>query len=148
MQRMNLALLALFAVVGLLGSVNASETTYADIVQTDLKAAIAAKTVVLLDCNGTASYTKHHIPGALDFEAVKANLAKSLPAYKAALVVSYCGSPACNAYKSGAKAASDLGYTNVKHFADGIKGWLAANEPTEPAGAANTNGAACPSGCK
>jgi len=48
-----------------------------------------------------------------------------------ALVVAYCGGPACNAYKAGAQAAADLGYTNVKHLAAGISGWMDAGKPTE-----------------
>jgi rhodanese-related sulfurtransferase len=56
-----------------------------------------------------------------------------LPADKAALVVAYCGSPKCGAYKKAANAAVQLGYTNVKHFSGGISGWKSAGEPTEAA---------------
>jgi rhodanese-related sulfurtransferase len=34
----------------------------------------------------------------------------------------------CGACKAGAEAAAQLGYTNVKHFSAGIKGWKAADE--------------------
>ena len=34
---------------------------------------------------------------------------------------------------AGAEAASKLGYTNVKHFSGGIKGWKAADEKLEAA---------------
>ena len=106
-----------------------------DITLADLKQAIADKAVVLLDCNGSKSYASGHIPGAIDFEGVKAEIAKSLPMDKSTLVVAYCGGPKCRAYKSGAEAATKLGYTNVKHFSGGISGWKAAGEKAESKGA-------------
>ncbi len=104
-----------------------------DISLADLKQAIADKAVTLLDCNGSASYAKGHIPSAINFETAKTALADKLPKDKTALVVAYCGGPSCGAYKAGAEAASKLGYTNVKHFSGGIKGWKGANEKLETA---------------
>jgi rhodanese-related sulfurtransferase/copper chaperone CopZ len=104
---------------------------FPDISIADLKTAIADKKVVILDVNGTDSYKSGHVPGALDFDAVEKDLAKKLPAAKDSLVVAYCGGPGCNAYVAGAKAAKELGYTNVKHLAAGIAGWKKAGEPTE-----------------
>lgn len=97
----------------------------------DLKQAIAAKKVVLLDVNGTDSWQEGHIPGALNFDKVEGKLAKVLPADKNALVVAYCGNERCSAYKAGAAAAKKLGYTNVKHYSKGIAGWKKAGEKTE-----------------
>jgi rhodanese-related sulfurtransferase len=54
-----------------------------------------------------------------------------LPSDKGALVVAYCGSPACSAYKAAANKAKELGYTNVKHLSAGISGWKKAGEKTE-----------------
>lgn len=96
---------------------------FGDISHADLTAAVKAKSAVVIDVNGSESYKAGHIPGAIDFEANEKNLAKSLPADKNALVVAYCGSPQCNAWKQAAKAASALGYTNVKHYSGGISGW-------------------------
>ena len=97
----------------------------------DLKQAIAAKKVVLLDVNGTESWQEGHIPGALDFDKVEGKLAKVLPADKSALVVAYCGNERCSAYKAGANAAKKLGYTNVKHYSKGIAGWKKSGEKTD-----------------
>jgi len=121
-----------------------------DISLADLKQAIADKAVTLIDCNGSASYAKGHIPGAIDFETAKAALADKLPKEKAALVVAYCGGPMCGAYKAGAEAATKLGYTNVKHFSAGIKGWKAADEKIETADQCPKGGPAKGSGgcCK
>ena len=104
-----------------------------DINLADLKQAIADQAVTLLDCNGSKNYANGHIPGAIDFEGAKDNLAKRLPADKAALVVAYCGGPKCLAYKAGAEAAAKLGYTNMKHFSGGISGWKDAGEKCETA---------------
>jgi len=102
-----------------------------DITIPELKAAIATQKVVLIDANDSESWQKGHIAGALDFEATKAKLAALLPQDKNAPIVAYCGGPKCMAYKAAAAAALKLGYTNVKHLPDGIKGWIAAGEPVE-----------------
>jgi rhodanese-related sulfurtransferase len=98
----------------------------------DLKAALASKQVALLDANGAESWQKGHIPGAIDFSAIRDNLASVLPRDKDALVVAYCGNPQCPAYRAAADAAQKLGYKNVKHLTAGIMGWKDAGEKTEP----------------
>jgi rhodanese-related sulfurtransferase len=105
-----------------------------DISQTELKAAIASKSATILDVNGSDSYRSGHIPGAIDFLAHRQEIAALLPADKGALVVAYCGDIHCTAYRAAAYAALDLGYTNVKHFAPGIKGWKDSGEKTDAAG--------------
>jgi rhodanese-related sulfurtransferase len=124
-------LAALLAVIALAGFAYAADTKVSDISQSDLQAAIASKSLVLLDANGTASYQAGHIPGAIDYTAHKADLAKLLPADKGTLVVAYCANVNCAAYKLAAGAALDLGYTNVKHFAPGIQGWKESGAPVE-----------------
>lgn len=122
-------LLALAAVGLLAAVVYAAE--YPNIEIKELKSAIAAKTVTIIDVNGSESWQKGHIPGAIDFEANQEKLASLLPKDKAALVVAYCGGPQCGAYQAAAKAAVKLGYTNVKHLTAGISGWRDAGEITE-----------------
>ncbi len=117
-------------VVGV-SSIALAEDKFPDISHDELKAALAAKKVTLLDVNGTNVYEKGHIPGAIDFTKEKANIASKLPKDKAALIVAYCANENCPAYQQGAKAAKELGYTNVKHYAKGIMGWKDAGEPTE-----------------
>ena len=113
-----------------LGSVWAAET-FEDISHKDLVDVVKAGKVVLLDCNNTLTYNKNHIPGALNFGKTKNELAKHLPTDKTALIVAYCGDPDCSAYKGGANAALELGYTNVKFYSKGIVGWLKENEKFE-----------------
>ena len=107
---------------------------YPEITIPQLKTAMSAKKVVLLDANGTEKWSKGHIPGAIDFTATEGKLATVLPKDKGALVVAYCGGPKCRAYEAAAKAAEKLGYTNVKHLTAGISGWQEAGEKTESGG--------------
>ncbi len=102
-----------------------------DITIPELKAAIQAGKVTLLDANGTKSWQKGHIPGAIDFKASEDKLASLLPADKSTLVVAYCGGPKCMAYKAAAAAAEKLGYTNVKHLRAGISGWEKSGQQME-----------------
>ena len=104
---------------------------FPDISIAELKQAIAEKKVVVIDVNGTSSYKSGHVPTAMNFEDIKGTLAAALPKDKDALVVAYCGGPACRAYTAAANAAKELGYTNVKHLTAGISGWLDAKEATE-----------------
>lgn len=121
--------ITLCAAALLAGSLYAAH--YPDITISELKGAITSKSVTLLDANGTDSFKEGHIPGAINFEANKAALAKVLPKDKHALIVAYCGGPQCQAYQAAAKAAEKLGYTNVKHLAAGISGWHDAGEKME-----------------
>ena len=121
----------LLTLVASLFAVTAFAGEYPDISVSDLKKAIEEKKVVVIDVNGSKSYEKGHIPGAIDFASKKSELATALPADKDALVVAYCGGPTCSAYKSAAAAAEKLGYKNVKHLSAGISGLKAAGEKTE-----------------
>ncbi len=103
---------------------------FPDITVDQLKSAIESKSVTLLDVNGTKSWQAGHIPGAVDYAAKQADLATVLPKDKNALIVAYCGGPTCGAYAKAAKAAKQLGYTNVKHLSAGISGWKSAGQKT------------------
>lgn len=122
-------LLTLLAALFLAVSAKAGE--YPDISIAELKAAIASGKVTVVDVNGSDSWKRGHIPGALDFDQAKDSFSKSLPKDKKALVVAYCGGPKCKAYQAAAKAAEKLGYKNVKHLSAGISGWKDAGEKTE-----------------
>jgi len=112
-------------------ALNAFAGSFQDISLADLKAAIAAKKVTLLDVNGPATYAAGHIPGAIDYTAHMSDLATVLPPDKSTLIVAYCGNEHCGAYARAADAAQKLGYTNVQHFKPGIAGWKAAGEATQ-----------------
>ena len=121
-------LLAIVAPLLIAASLYAGE--FPDISITELKSAIEANKVVVIDVNGSESFNKGHIPSAINFETAQGKLASALPADKKALVVAYCGGPKCKAYQAAAKAAEKLGYKNVKHLSAGISGWMQAGEKT------------------
>ena len=125
-------LLILSAIAFMAGAVYAGD--YPDIQIKELKSAIDSKKVTVIDVNGTDSWKRGHIPGAIDFASNKDALATVLPKDKNALIVAYCGGPKCQAYTAAAKAAKDLGYKNVKHLVAGISGWQEAGEKMERGG--------------
>jgi len=123
--------IALLCSLCLAAAAHAAPGKIADISHAELAAAVAAKSAVILDVNGSESFAEGRIPGAIDFIATKDKLASLLPKNKAALVVAYCGNEYCSAYRAAAVAAIELGYTNVKHYAPGIDGWKKSGAKTE-----------------
>lgn len=125
MKKLLALALSLFAATSMMAA------EYPDISIDDLKKAITEGKVAVIDVNGSSSYANGRVPTAIDFAANKDTLAEKLPADKSTLVVAYCGGPSCSAYKSAAKKAEELGYTNVKHLSAGISGWKKAGEDLE-----------------
>jgi rhodanese-related sulfurtransferase len=113
-------------------AVSAYAGEFTDISINDVNKLAESKSAVIIDVNGDDSFQAGHVPGALNFAAIKDNLATSLPKKKDALIVAYCGNPKCGAYLKAAKAAEKLGYTNIKHMSAGISGWKEAGMKTEP----------------
>lgn len=122
-------LTAVLATLVLALSVFAGE--FADISIKEVNALTKSKKAVIIDVNGTDSYKTGHVPGALDYDAIKADLAAKLPKSKDSLIVAYCGGPKCMAYQAAAKAAAKLGYKNIKHMSAGISGWKEASMKME-----------------
>jgi rhodanese-related sulfurtransferase len=120
---------AVLVTVALAASAFAGE--FQDISIKEVDALTKSKKAVIIDVNGTESFKKGHIPGALDYTAIKENLATKLPTDKSTLIVAYCGGPKCMAYQAAAKAATKLGYKNVKHMSAGIAGWKEAGQTLE-----------------
>jgi len=104
---------------------------FPDVSHSDLKAMIEEGSVFLIDVNGSKSYEKGRIPGAVDFAKVKGDIASVLPKDKHATIVAYCGGPSCAAYKKAAKLVASMGYTDVHHYSGGISGWKSAGETVE-----------------
>ena len=109
-------------------AVSAYAGEFPDVSITEVRALADSKKAVIIDVNGTESYKKGRVPGALDFAAIKGKLAEVLPKDKNTPIVAYCGGPKCKAYQSAATAAEKLGYKNIKHMSAGISGWQKAGE--------------------
>ncbi|MBC6451052.1 rhodanese-like domain-containing protein [Actinokineospora xionganensis] len=104
----------------------------ASITRDELKAAIDAGTVTLVDALGGEYHAKQHLPGAvpLVLADVDAQAPTLLPDRHAA-VVTYCSNLACPNSGQVAERLTGLGYTNVRKYGEGIEDWVAAGLPTE-----------------
>jgi rhodanese-related sulfurtransferase len=72
-------------------------------------------------------YDKGHIPTAVSIpDSQFDKMTAQLPADKNSLLVFYCGGLKCRLSHKSAKKAVDLGYTNVKVFAEGYPIWMTA----------------------
>lgn len=109
------------------------EELAAQVTLEEFKKIVAEKAALIIDVNGTPSFDKAHVPGAVSFALVEGKMTSVLPADKSKLIVAYCGGTMCTAWEAAAKEAKQLGYTNIKHFKGGIKGWTDAGMPTEGA---------------
>jgi len=101
----------------------ASEEHYPLITKTELKNVSDGKSAFIVDVNSSESYAKSHVPGAVHYESHEKDFATLLPQDHKAMVVAYCGGPSCTAWLKAAKAACNMGYTNIRHFKGGISGW-------------------------
>lgn len=122
-------LLTLACAVLFTASVIAGE--FPDISVGEVKKLSETKGAVIIDVNGSESFAKGHVPGALDYARIEGKLASVLPKDKNALIVAYCGGPKCKAYQEAAQAAAKLGYKNIRHMAAGISGWKDAGMKTD-----------------
>jgi rhodanese-related sulfurtransferase len=72
-----------------------------------------------------AKFDRGHIPMAVSIPNTYFDkMTDRLPKDKKALLIFYCGGPACKLSHKSAVKAEALGYTNVKVFADGFPGWM------------------------
>ena len=98
----------------------------------DLRAAIEAGTVTVVDALGGEYYAKAHLPGAVPLvEADVAVQASTLLPDRAAAIVTYCSNPACPNSGRVADRLTALGYTHVRKYREGIEDWAAAGLPIE-----------------
>jgi rhodanese-related sulfurtransferase len=104
------------------------------ITRDELKAAIEASAVTVVDALGESYWARQHLPGAIFLVAddVAANAARLLPD-KSAAIVTYCSNVACPNSGQVAAKLSALGYTNVRKYREGIQDWVEAGLPVESA---------------
>jgi rhodanese-related sulfurtransferase len=102
------------------------------ITRDELKAAIDAGTVTVVDALGGEYHAKQHLPGAIPLAPpeVDARAATLLPDRHAA-IVTYCSNPACPNSGQVADRLTALGYTGVRKYREGIQDWVEAGLPTE-----------------
>lgn len=87
----------------------------------------------LIEVLDAEKFSEFHLPGAINiplndqFETA----AVAAVADKARRIVVYCGDKTCDASFRAAQRLSALGYTNIRRFEDGKKGWR--ESPIAPA---------------
>jgi rhodanese-related sulfurtransferase len=98
----------------------------------ELRAAIDAGTVTVVDALGTTYWARQHLPGAIPLlaEDVPTEAVRLLPD-KAAPIVTYCSNPACPNSQQVATGLEQLGYTDVRKYREGIQDWVDAGLPVE-----------------
>ena len=96
---------------------------FTDVSQTEMTKLVSESGATIIDVNSKKSYAKAKIPGAIHYASNEKNFAKVLPKEKDSLIVAYCGGKMCTAWQKAAKAACEMGYTNIKHFSEGLRGW-------------------------
>jgi rhodanese-related sulfurtransferase len=104
------------------------------ITRDELRAAIDAGTVTVVDALGGEYYAKQHLPGAVPL--VLADVDAEAPALlpdKDAAIVTYCSNPGCPNSGQVAERLTALGYTDVRAYKAGIEDWTGAGLPVESA---------------
>lgn len=102
------------------------------ITRDELRDAITAGTVTVVDALPESYYAQVHLPGAVNLveDDVESRAADLLPDHDAA-IVTYCSNPACGNSQAVAARLERLGYRNVRKYREGVQDWVAAGLPTE-----------------
>ena len=122
-------LLSMISILLLSGAVFAGDkgckddSKFTDMSKAELEKVLVGKKATIVDVNSKTSFEKSRIPGAVHYGTHKKDFAKVLPKDKNALIVAYCGGKMCTAWKDAARAACEMGYKNIRHFSEGIRGW-------------------------
>ncbi len=103
----------------------------------ELKRAIDAGEVTVVETLRAGHFAQGHLPGAIHihFEAIGTDAPLRLPDKNAA-IVTYCSNTACRNSEAAANQLVAMGYTNVRKYAEGKEDWQESGLSLEvPAGA-------------
>lgn len=104
--------------------------TNTTITRDELRAAIEAGAVTVVETLGPQYYEDAHLPGAVNIPhtAVRELAGETLPDRHAA-IVTYCSNTACRNSEIARAQLVAMGYTNVRKYAEGKDDWRAAGLP-------------------
>jgi rhodanese-related sulfurtransferase len=87
---------------------------------------------VLVDALAPMSYAMSHLPNAINItpEWIDDRARRRIPDRDTEVVV-YCADAACDASVTVANRLIELGYRNVRHYAEGKRDWMEAGLPLE-----------------
>jgi rhodanese-related sulfurtransferase len=88
----------------------------------------------LVDALSPMSYAMSHLPGAISMppERVDELASRRIPDRSTEVVV-YCADVTCDSSVIVANRLIELGYRDVRHYAEGKRDWAGAGLPLEPA---------------
>jgi rhodanese-related sulfurtransferase len=97
------------------------------ITRDELRRAIDAGAVTVVETLREEHFAQGHLPGAIHihFEQI-AERAPDLLLDKAAPIVTYCSNAACRNSEIAAHQLANMGYTNVRQYAEGKQDWQEA----------------------
>lgn len=100
----------------------------------ELKQAIDAGTVTVVETLRDEHFAQGHLPGAIHihFEQIADRAPEVLP-HRDAAIVTYCSNTACRNSEIAANQLVAMGYTNVRKYAEGKQDWQEAGLPLETA---------------
>jgi rhodanese-related sulfurtransferase len=87
---------------------------------------------VLVDALAPMTYAMSHLPGAINItpDWVDDRARRRIPSLDTEIVV-YCADADCGSSVAVADRLVELGYRNVRHYADGKRDWVDAGLPLE-----------------
>jgi rhodanese-related sulfurtransferase len=85
---------------------------------------------VLIDALSPMSYAMSHLPGAINItpDWIDDRARRRIPDFDTEIVV-YCADAGCDSSTIVANRLIELGYRNVRHYAEGKRDWIAAGLP-------------------
>ncbi len=87
--------------------------------------------IVLVDALSPAHYESSHLPGAVNLPYEFVDEAERVLPDKDAEILVYCMNSGCVASSEESRGLEEMGYTNVRHFAEGKQAWMKAGFPVE-----------------
>ncbi len=86
---------------------------------------------VLVDALGQQHYERSHLPGAINLPYEFVDDAEQKLPDKDAEIVVYCMNVNCAASVEEARELEEMGYKNIRHYAQGKQDWIQAGLPVE-----------------
>lgn len=108
------------------------DTTTNGIGRDELLAAVKADSVTIVDALPAHAYAARHLPSAVNLvqDSPTALVRSALPD-AAAMIVTYSTDQHCARGRDLAQRLRDLGYTDVRDYAEGIEDWAGHGLPLE-----------------
>lgn len=97
----------------------------------ELKAAIDAGRVTVVEVLMPKEYEKGHIPGAIHIHFATIGGRARGQFSTDQMIVTYCHNESCRASRIAAEKLRSLGYTAAYHYPGGKDAWVAAGYPLE-----------------